>query len=717
MEDRFLLMQQASRKSYVLLICLLLVVITIIAYEQVRLNKFVNYDDDKYVIDNPQVTLGITRESLIWAFTAPHVANWHPLTSLSHMMDCQLFGLNPFWHHLVNLLFHIANTLLLFWVLQRMTGAVWASAFVAVAFALHPLRVESVAWVAERKGVLSGFFWMLTIAAYIRYTQQPAVARYMLVFLFFALGLMAKPMVITLPFVLLLLDYWPLERFQSKLRPKRNTSRETKSTSLNCPSSSVWRLVIEKIPLFVLSIMSGVITLIFQRIGGAIKPTEVLPINLRLANAAVSYIRYIGKIVCPTHLAVFYPHPGASLPVWQPIIAFLILAGISAIIIHIGRYKRYLIVGWLWYLGTLVPAIGLIQVGSQAMADRYTYLPSIGIFIAVTWGVVEHTTQWRHRRFILIISAAVLLAVWGVCTLLQLRHWENNSTLFEHALKVTRDNHIMHNNYGKALMEEGQYEEAIEHFTEALLIDPQYLQARGNLAIAFNELGVALQKQNKVDQAIEKWEQAIQFNPEHSGAYFNIGLALAVKGRHEQAIKYFKQALQLKPDWHEPYNDLGLAYAQLGREDLAVENYNKALQLKPDYADAHYNLGCLYYRQGKVELAVSHWTQTALLKPDFVEVLTNLAWILATTQNDNIYNPDEAVKYAKQACELTNHEQIGTLDTLAIAYAAASRFEQAIETAKRAIELAKAGGKKDLAEEIQKRLELYEAGQPYRQKK
>jgi tetratricopeptide (TPR) repeat protein len=710
------MMKRDRNKLYVISICVALALATIIAYEPIHRNDFINYDDDEYVTENPQVTAGITRESLIWAFTTPHVANWHPLTSLSHMLDCQLFGLNAFWHHLVNLLFHIANTLLLFWVLQRMTGAVWASAFVAAAFALHPLHVESVAWVAERKGVLSGFFWMLTMAAYIGYAQRPAIARYMLVFLFFALGLMAKPMVITLPFVLLLLDYWPLERFQLKLQTKRNTSRKIKSAGLNCPSSSFWRLVIEKIPLFVLAIISAVLTLVFQRIGGAIKSTEFLPINLRLANAAVSYIRYIGKMVWPTHLAVFYPHPGANLPLWQPILALMILAGISAVIIHIGRHKRYLTVGWLWYLGTLVPVIGLIQVGSQAMADRYTYLPSIGIFIVVTWGAVELTAQRQHRRFILAISAAVILVVLGVCTLLQLRHWKNNSTLFGHALKVTRDNHIMHSNYGNALMGKGQYEKAIEHFTEALRIDPQYLKARGNLAMAFNKLGVALQKQNKVDQAIEKWKQAIQFDPEHGNTYYNIGLALAGKGRHEQAIKYFKQASQQKPDWHEPYNSLGLAYAQQGREDLAVENYNKALQLKPDYPDAHYNLGCLYYRQGKVELAVSHWTQTARLKPDFVEVLTNLAWILATTKNDNIYNPDEAVKYAKQACELTNHEQIKSLDTLAIAYAAASRFEQAIETTEKAVKLAEADGKKELAEELQKRLELYKAGQPYHEK-
>lgn len=606
--------ERTYSKLYVFLIYVVLTLAIIIAYEPIHRNDFLNYDDDSYVTKNPQVTAGITRESLIWAFTTPHVSNWHPLTSLSHMLDCQLFGLNSFWHHLVNLSFHIANTLLLFWVLQRMTGSVWASAFVAAAFALHPLRVESVAWVAERKGVLSGFFWMLTMAAYIRYTQRPSIARYMLVFLFFALGLMAKPMVITLPFVLLLLDYWPLDRFQLKLQTRKKTSRKIKSAGLKCPSSSVWRLVVEKIPLFVLVIISVVLTLVFQRIGGAITSTEALPMNLRFGNAAVSYIRYIGKMAWPTHLAVFYPHPRVDLPPWQPILAFMILAGISAVIIHIGRHKRYLTVGWLWYLGTLVPVIGLIQVGSQAMADRYTYLPSIGIFILVTWGAVELTAQRQHRRFILAISTAVILVVLGICTHLQLRHWRNNSTLFGHALKVTRDNHVMYNNYGNVLMEKGQCEKAIEHFTEALRINPQYLTARGNLVRAFNELGY------------------------------------------------------------------------------------------------------LYYRQGKVELAVSHWTQTARLKPDFVEVLTNLAWILATTKNDNIYNPDEAVKYAKRACELTNHKQLKSLDALAAAYAAAGNFPEAVKTAERAIKLAEAADEKDLAKKIQERLGLYKSDQRYREK-
>lgn len=709
-------MEQPAKKLRVLLIYLVLALVTIAVFGQVCNHEFLNYDDDKYVTENPHVNGGFSRESVIWAFTAPHVANWHPLTSLSHMLDCELFGLSPFWHHITNLLFHTANTLLLFAVLKRITRAVWLSAFVAAAFALHPLRAESVAWIAERKDVLSGFFWMLTMAAYVRYTQRPAIARYLLVLLFLGLGLMAKPMLITLPFVLLLLDYWPLGRFQLKAQSRKKASMKFKPAGANWPAPSMWWLIIEKIPLVVLVIVSAVLTFIFQRIGGAVKPAEILPINLRLANAAVSYIRYLGKMVYPTRLAVFYPHSGANLPLWQPILASVILVGLSVAIIYTNRRKRYLTVGWLWYLGTLLPVIGLIQVGSQAMADRYTYLPSIGILIMVTWGAAELTADWQHRRFVLPLSAGLILFVLMICTHLQLRYWKNNSTLFSHALAVTENNHIMHNNYGKVLSGKDQYEKAIEHFTEALRIDPQYFVAQDNLARTLNNLGVALQKQKKIDHAIEKWEKALKLKPDLSSAHYNIGLALITKGKYDQAIKHLNKALQAKPNWHEPYNDLGLAYEGLGEYDLAIKNYNEALRLKPDYLNAHYNLGCAYYKEGKVNPAVSHWIKAVQLKPDFAEVLNNLAWILATTKQDKIYNPAEAIKYAKRACELTNYEQPGALDRLAAAYAAEGKFLQAIETAEKAIDLAIVSGRKDVAEEIQKRLLLYKAGQPYRQK-
>lgn len=446
-------MKQTHDKSYVLVICFGLVVATVIAFEPVRNNKFVEYDDDVYVTENEHVKNGIRPVSVIRAFTTPDAGNWHPLTWLSHMLDCELFGLNPFWHHLSNLLFHIANTLLLFLILKKMTGSVWPSGFVAAAFALHPLHVESVAWVAERKDVLSGFFWMLTIAAYILYARRPSLIRYLLVVLFLCLGLMAKPMVVTLPFVLLLLDYWPLCRFGQPYqnRDEKDLSR-SQSGGVYYAKSSFWRLVTEKIPLFALVAASAVITFIVQQGAGAMKPGDRFSLSVRISNALVSYIGYILKIFCPIRLAALYPHPGGNLPVWQPIVSAVLLAGITAIVIYLGRHRRYLPVGWLWYLVTLVPVIGLVQVGSQAMADRYTYLPSIGIFIIVAWGTAEFFSGWRYRKIVFRLTAGVVLAVLLILTRIQVGYWRNNSTLFGHALDVTKDNFIMHNNFGNAFV-------------------------------------------------------------------------------------------------------------------------------------------------------------------------------------------------------------------------------------------------------------------------
>ncbi len=770
-------MDKTQNKYWVLLIYVILALATFIAYEQVRRNDFVNYDDDDYVTQNPQVKAGITRESVVWAFTTSHAANWHPLTWLSHMLDCQLFGLNPLWHHLTNLFLHITNTLLLFGVLKRMTGTLWRSAFVAAAFALHPLHVESVAWVAERKDVLSGLFWMLTMWLYIRYAQRPGFATYLLIMLTFALGLMAKQMLVTLPFVLLLLDYWPLGRLQLGQQSGGKALPHSKSVKVSYQSSTVFHLIGEKIPLFILAVVSGVVTYIVQQSAGAImKQGEAFPLNIRIANALVSYLGYIVKMIYPSRLAPLYPHPGYSLPMWQAIVSALILAIVSVSIIFTAR-RRYLAAGWLWYLGTLAPVIGLIQVGAQAMADRYTYLPLIGIFIMVAWGVAEPVAKWRYRRIGLGISAGLVLAVLLICTRIQVRHWQNNLTLFGHALAVTENNHIMHNNYGNALREKGRMDEAATQFKEALRINPEYLTARDNISQVFlalgrieeaiagftevlrlkpdypnavNNLGVALQKQGKINEAVEKWKKALELKPDHPDAHYNMGLVLAEQGKYDEAIKHFNEALQAKPDWPGPHNDLGLAYAQLGKLDLAIQNYNEALRLKPDYFKAHYNLGfalfrqdklddaircwsetvrldpsnhkayhnlgIAFYRQGNIEQAIKHWAEAVRLKPDWAEALNNLAWALATVEDEELRNPAEAVRLAERACELTDYEQAGMLDTLGVAYAAAGRFPKAIETAKKATKLAEATGKKNLAQGIQNRLQLYKARRPYREK-
>ncbi len=674
----------AKRKNF-RLIYLALAVVTFAVFCQVCRNGFIGYDDPYYITNNPNVKGGITPKSFIWAFTTMQCANWHPLTWLSHMLDCQLFGTNPLWHHLTNVLFHIVNTLLLFWILKRMTGKIWTSAFVAAAFALHPTHVESVAWASERKDVLSGLFWMLTIVCYIRYTEHQSLSRYLLVPLVFALGLMAKPMLVTLPFVLLLLDYWPLGRFQ-----------------FGQPKQPVLRLIMEKVPLLILSAASSIITYVAQQSAGAMKLGETYPLNLRISNAAVSYIAYIGKLIYPTRLAILYPHPTDSLPLWQPIAALLILIVISAGVICSTR--RYLTAGWFWYLGTLVPVIGLVQVGSQRIADRYTYLPSIGIFIMVAWGASELTARWRHRRAILTTAAGIALTALSICTMLQARYWQSSITLYEHALSVTENNYVIHNNYGTALSEDGRDNEALKHFGTALQINPRYYHAhhgigevllkQGKFAEAveyfkkalrikpdfykaYYNMGVTFFDQGKTDQAIENWKKALSIEPYYHSANFNLGLVMTDQGKYEDAIKYFNAALRSKPDRAEVYYQIGRIFYLQGKPELAVEQCAEALRLKPNYTTARITLAHTLAEMGRFRPAVEHYYMVLQAEPNDVYVLKNLAWLLAAAEDPMIHNPSEAVKLAEKSCELTDYKQIEALDTLAVAYSAAGKFPEA----------------------------------------
>ncbi len=455
-----------------LIVCLLLLSVTLAVYWQIGDHQFTNYDDTLYVTDNPHVKPGLAGGSVIWAFTATEEANWHPLTWLSHMVDCQLFGLRPRGHFLTSLFLHLANVLLLFAVLKRMTGALWRSAFVSALFALHPLHVESVAWVAERKDVLSTLFWLLTMLAYARYVERPTRARYVLTLVAFTLGLMAKPMLVTLPFVLLLLDYWPLDRMAYGGKgddPPKRTRKRTHSCEQRLPLS---RLVWEKIPFFALAAISSVVTFSFQQRAGAMADMEIFPLSSRIANALVSYLRYMGKIIWPSDLAVLYPHPGTSLPLWWGAAAGLALLGLSILVVLVIRRRPYLAVGWLWYVGTLVPVIGLVQVGVQAYADRYTYVPLIGLFIMIAWGVPDLVGRWAQTRTVLAVLAATALAALTACTWIQLGYWKDSVSLFTHTLQVTTKNYVAHNNLGNALADRGEVEAAISQYTEALRIKP-----------------------------------------------------------------------------------------------------------------------------------------------------------------------------------------------------------------------------------------------------
>lgn len=571
-----------GRRQASLLICFGLVFVTFAAFEPIRHNDFVSYDDAMYVTENPSVNEGFSVESVLWAFTTTHASNWHPLTWLSHMLDCELFGLRPFWHHFVNLLFHTANTVLLFWVLARMTGEVWASAFVAALFAVHPLHVESVAWAAERKDVLSGFFWMLGMLCYVRYVERPGAARYMVLLLVFALGLMAKPMVVTLPFVLLLLDYWPLNRLRM-------------STTL--------RLVGEKWGLFVLAAASCAVTYIAQETTGATEMVAGLPLSIRAGNAFVSYVVYLWRLVYPRALAVLYPHPGTSLAMWQVIGSAVVLALVTAGTIYFaGRGKSYAAVGWLWYLGTLVPVVGLVQVGRQAMADRYMYLPSIGVFIILAWGMAELLGRLFYRKVVLATAAFVVLGVSVLCTRVQVGYWQNDLTLYRRALAVTENNAFMHYSLGDALRQAGRLEEAVKEYRAALRIEPGHTRSHGNLGNALYLLG-------RVDEAIEHYRRAVEADSNYINARYNLGLALSSRGEYEEAMSQYRRVLEAEPDNAAALNSMAwilCTHPDVGRRDAlrAISLARRAAELT-EYKKAEVldTLATSYAEAGQFEQA------------------------------------------------------------------------------------------------------------------
>ena len=616
-----------SRRA--LWVSLALIAANLIVYAQVWNHDFVNYDDPDYVTANPIVSDGLTRHGVSWAFTTVHSSNWHPLTWLSHMLDVQLYGLNPGPHHLTSLLFHMVNTLLLFWLLHRMTAALGRSAFVAGLFAVHPLHVESVAWVAERKDVLSTLLGLLTICAYVAYVRQPRVRRYCLVLLLFALGLMAKPMLVTLPLVLLLLDFWPLRRIESGpnppggAEPRRDWRLQT------------FRLVLEKLPLLGLAAASSIVTLVAQRRGGSVTGLEKLPLKFRAASALVSYAAYIGKMLWPARLAVFYPYP-RTLPAAWVVGALLGLLGISVAVMRAGLRHPYLPVGWLWYLGTMVPVIGLVQVGSQLMADRYTYVPLIGLFIMVAWGIPELVARWRPPGMVLPAAAflailACMLTAWG-----QVQYWQNSSTLWEHAQNVTTGNYLAYNNSGVTLAKQGKMDQAILAFSEALRIEPGY-------ADVHNNLGKALASQGRLGEAIAEYSDAVSIKPGFAEAHYNMGNALADQGRTDEAIAQYSQALRIKPDFPgahdslgsvldspEAHDNLGVALAKQGKVDEAIGEFREALRIKPDDPVTHNNLGIGLAKQGKMDEAIHEFQEAVRIQPDYAEAHNNLGYVLAS---------------------------------------------------------------------------------------
>jgi hypothetical protein len=530
-----------------LLIVLLIVVVFAVFWESTS-HDFLIHDDGVYVTENLHVKTGLTYRNILWAFTTMEASNWHPVTWLSHMLDCQIYGLNPKGHHLTNVLFHIANTLLLWVLFFTATRNYWPSIFVAALFALHPLHVESVAWIAERKDLLSTFFMFGTLILYTRYSKSPRPLLYILTLLLYVFGLMSKPMLVTLPFVMLLWDFWPSGRLSLETGLKGNiTCRGPDGGSTSTPRS----LILEKLPFFTLSLLSSIITYYAQAHGGSVAGTRAVPLAFRFVNALVSYTKYIGNMLWPHNLAVIYPLP-ATLTLVQAAISALILIGVTLVVYRRARVNPFLLTGWLWYLGTLVPVIGLVQVGRQAMADRYTYVPLIGLFIMISWGVPALTHKWPYRRSVM--TALALLALAGLigCTWVQLRYWKNDVTLFRHATQVVENNYIAHMYLGVAFFQTGDIEAAIRHYYKALSLGPKNDELNYYLGLAF---GV----QGNLNESITYLTKAVTINPKFAAAHYNLGVALAKQGRLDEGIRHFSEALQVDPGLTEARKALGTA--------------------------------------------------------------------------------------------------------------------------------------------------------------
>jgi tetratricopeptide (TPR) repeat protein len=541
-------MGKTEDKVRMILVCFAITAVTAAVFRRVHSYEFIQYDDPAYVSENKNVSGGLTLENIKWAFTTPHggTSYWHPVTWLSHIADCELFGLDAGRHHTVNLVVHIINSLLLFVIFSRMTGALWSSGFVAALFAIHPLHVESVAWITERKDVLSTFFLLLTIGAYNSYVRRPGISRYLPVIVLFSLGLMSKPMLVTLPFILLLLDYWPLERFGKGWR-------------------QTYRLILEKVPLFILSSIVGAVTFFAQRGVGTLAGSDILSFKIRAANAFISYIKYIAKMIWPSRLAVFYPYNAERGFLWYGAASAVLLAVISILVLRAGRRHKELIVGWFWFVVMLVPVSGFVQVGVQSMADRYTYMSLTGLFIIVGWGAPEVLAGWKGRKVLLGLSGFLVILGLSAVSVIQVGYWQNSVKLFERAIEVTKDNGLMHYNLGRVL-----------------------------------------QTQGKLDEALEQYEQTMRINPDFAEAYVNTGIVLSVQGRLDEGIKFYERALQIKPDSTEAHYNIAKLYEIRSRFDEAANHYREVIRVEPEDAEAHCNLGIVLYRLGQFEDAAAN---------------------------------------------------------------------------------------------------------------
>lgn len=600
-------------------LCLLLIFITLLVYSQVREFDFIVWDDPLYVTANIHIQTGFHWESIRWAFTTHHGALWHPLTWLSHMLDYRLYGLSPAGHHLTNLFWHLLNGLLLFRILQSMTGEIWPSFLVALLFAVHPLRAESVAWVTERKDVMSTFFWLLTTWFYLRYVRAPILKNYIPVAVSMGLGLMVKPMLVTLPFALMLLDFWPLRRAQTY--------------------HSWIPLLREKIPLFVLVLLSIILAIWAQHSATSLFPFDVKPLPLRIGNAVVSYVTYLYKSFWPAGLSVVYPYAD-SFPLWKLGAASIVLGGCSWFACRFRQRFPYVLIGWLWFLGTLVPVIGIVQAGAVAMADRFTYIPSIGLFIIIAWGIKDFLSIHPSYRWGLVLACISAVIVLSALCHIQVQHWKDSITLFQHALNVQEDNFLAHGCLGAAFIQQGNPEQAEKHLRRALEINPGYPEA-------LNDLGTILTDAGKYQEAILHFSNALTLNPNYAEAHNNLALTLTYMNRFPEAIEHYKIAIALNPRSSNALNNLGAALAQQGRFEDAKPYFLQALMIQPGYDEAYNNLGLLYYQQQDYANSKAYFESGLSYNSNNPKAYFFLGLIAAAQGQDR-----EAVNYFSQALKL-----------------------------------------------------------------
>ncbi len=597
------------------LICLSLAIMILLVFWQVKDHAFITYDDDEYVTKNIYVQKGLTADGVRWAFRFNDISYWHPLTWLSHMLDVQLFRMDAGWHHLTSLLFHMASSILLFLVFNRMTGAVWRSAFVAMLFAIHPINVESVAWVAERKSVLSTFFWMLTMYGYIRYVEQPTALRYLLILLLFILGLMAKPMLVTLPFVLLLLDFWPLGRMNFSIYGAAGRQKHTDGTFFSFQTSSLRRLIFEKIPLFVFAAVSIFWSSLSVHRLGIVLSGESKSISLRIANSVVSYVKYLGKLFWPADLAFIYPYPRTLATLQIVGCVFILLCLTVGLLIKLKK-ASFLGVGWLWYLGTLIPVIGLVQAGFwPAMADRFAYIPAIGIFIIIAWGISGLVKNWYYKKTVLSITAVATLMLLMAATWVQVGFWRNSTVLFEHTLEVTENNYLVHNNLGNIYFRQGQIDQAVNHYAESLRINPSFI-------LAHNNMGAAMLRAGNIEKAIFHFEMALRLKPDDQNSRNNLNKTLVYKyytagnyhlanGELDQAREQYQKAISIQPRFVPALNQLAEVYVLDENDEMALSLFSEVVALEPNKPDAYYQIACIYSKLNRIEESVA-WLSRAV---------------------------------------------------------------------------------------------------------